>query len=251
MKKSITKTLILSLLFAMAIGTATVHAQDVSEIGTTEEPEITIAPEPKNGLFKEDGHYYFYKDDVKVKNCWKTVGKNTFYFNSKGQAVTGVQTIKNVKYVFSSKSGYLQKATTTSTKVVTVNGTKYLVTKEGKAKRYAWDSSKTYYFGKKYVPVTGTQVINDKFYVFYKSCKVNSSKTKTLQAATKYKKNFSTALKLLGKPSKKVYRPGCFGSGKDGYLTYKNFTVYTYKEGKKEIFMGADPNPSSPTYKSY
>ena len=207
----------------------------------TEAPEETTA-ELKNGLKKESGYYRYYEDGVKVKSAWRTVEvKGTaykYYFNSKGNAVTGLQKIKSTYYVFKTNGRLAQPS---KKSVVTVDGTKYLVSTAGKACK-GWDSAKTYYFGKKYVPLTGYQAISNKIYYFKSSGKIDSAKSKKLKAACKYEKSMKDLYALIGKPKKaKYYSGGCYGPGKDGVLTYKNFIVYTYKEGSKEIFMGVDP----------
>jgi hypothetical protein len=95
--------------------------------------------------------------------------------------------------------------------------------------------------------LSGIQVIDEEFYEFDSNGKYNATKTKKLQSAAKYEKSMTNLYKLIGKPKKSQYEPGCYGAGdgKDGILTYKNFTVYTFKytSGKnkgKEIFMGAE-----------
>ena len=87
----------------------------------TEEPQPVL-----QGLIRdENGHLFYYKDGVKIKNTWKTVngskyyfgksgkayvgkrkvGKATYYFAVNGKRKTGWRTINGKKYYFSPKNG--------------------------------------------------------------------------------------------------------------------------------------------------
>ena len=87
----------------------------------TEEPQPVL-----QGLIRdENGHLFYYKDGVKLKNTWKTVngskyyfgksgkayvgkrkvGKATYYFAVNGKRKTGWRTINGKKYYFSPKNG--------------------------------------------------------------------------------------------------------------------------------------------------
>ena len=87
----------------------------------TEEPQPVL-----QGLIRdENGHLFYYKDGVKIKNTWKTVngskyyfgksgkayvgkrkvGKATYYFADNGKRKTGWRTINGKKYYFSPKNG--------------------------------------------------------------------------------------------------------------------------------------------------
>ena len=91
-----------------------------------DEPD-TVEPQPVlQGLIRdENGHLFYYKDGVKLKNTWKTVngskyyfgksgkayvgkrkvGKATYYFSVNGKRKTGWRTINGKKYYFSPKNG--------------------------------------------------------------------------------------------------------------------------------------------------
>lgn len=117
--------------------------------------------------------------------------------------------------------------------------------KNGKKVKNKWGNSgtKKYYFGANGNAVTGIYVIKGKFFVFNsKSAVYNEEKTKKIRSIAKYEKSFTALKKQLGKPKKTEYLDGsCYGDGKDGILTYKNFTVYTFlpKQGE-ELFMGVE-----------
>jgi hypothetical protein len=116
------------------------------------EPVTVEAAAVKNGLKKENGKYYYYVNGTKVKNTWKTVkttsnGKTVsykYYFGSNGAAyagktvygvrtpvikkingkvyafdvngrmATGARVINGKFYVFNSKTGVYDKATTST-----------------------------------------------------------------------------------------------------------------------------------------
>ena len=44
----------------------------------------------------------------------------------------------------------------------------------------------------------------------------------------------SSLIAAIGQPLARDYAPSCLGSGEDGELIYKGFTVYTYREGNTE-----------------
>ena len=97
-----------------------------NENSGADEPD-TVEPQPVlQGLIRdENGHLFYYKDGVKIKNAWKTVngskyyfgksgkayvgkrkvGKATYYFAVNGKRKTGWRTINGKKYYFSPKNG--------------------------------------------------------------------------------------------------------------------------------------------------
>ena len=97
-----------------------------NETPGADEPD-TVEPQPVlQGLIRdENGHLFYYKDGVKLKNTWKTVngskyyfgksgkayvgkrkvGKATYYFAVNGKRKTGWRTINGKKYYFSPKNG--------------------------------------------------------------------------------------------------------------------------------------------------
>lgn len=105
------------LLFALTLtivsGRIAIHAADLNtelpandstEISSeipTETPVVPSTENPKpvlQGLIHDkNGHFYFYQNGKKLKNRWKKVGKNKYYFGKNGQAVTGK---KNISHYF-------------------------------------------------------------------------------------------------------------------------------------------------------
>lgn len=116
--------------------------------------------------------------------------------------------------------------------------------KNGKKMKNKWGSlgKKKYYFGANGNAVAGIRVIKGKFFYFNsKTCIYSTKMTKKLRSAAKYERSFAPLKKMIGAPKKSEYYDSCYGDGKDGILTYKNFTVFTYlpKQGE-EKFMGAE-----------
>ena len=67
-------------------------ANDSTEISSeipTETPVVPSTENPKpvlQGLIHDkNGHFYFYQNGKKLKNRWKKVGKNKYYFGKNGQ----------------------------------------------------------------------------------------------------------------------------------------------------------------------
>ena len=156
----------------------------------------------KNGLVKDNGKYYYFKNG-KAQTGWQTISGSKYYFNSNGQAATGFKTIGNKKYYFDStgkqvtKAGfhtigkekyYFNSDGTVSDKTgwLTVNGKKYYLS-GGKVYKNSWhtENGKKYYFDANGYMVTGTKHINGKVYVFNSNGVLNDQKSKDLQAKEK------------------------------------------------------------------
>lgn len=80
----------------------------------TEEPQPVL-----QGLIRdENGHLFYYKDGVKLKNTWKTVNGSKYYFGKRGKAYVGKRKVGKATYYFADngkrKAGWR-----------TINGKKY------------------------------------------------------------------------------------------------------------------------------
>ena len=80
----------------------------------TEEPQPVL-----QGLIRdENGHLFYYKDGVKLKNTWKAVSGSKYYFGKSGKAYVGKRKVGKVTYYFAvngkRKTGWR-----------TINGKKY------------------------------------------------------------------------------------------------------------------------------
>ena len=206
----------------------------------TTEPENPTAPsEPQMEqiLKKENGVYHCYENGTLVKKAWRTIEQKKYYFKADGAAATLSYKIGSKYYVFDKNGQLFQPA---KKKVVTIGKVKYQVNPQGTAAK-GWAKDKKYYFDKTGKRLAGTQVISGKFYAFSSTGVYSKSKTKKLQKAAKYEKDISALKKLIGNPQKKKYYSSCYGDGKDGVWTYKNFKVYTFKPKRgKEIYMGVE-----------
>lgn len=200
----------------------------------------------KNGLVREKGNYRYYKKGKLQKKIWQTIKGKKYYFKKDGNAAVGSLKISGKYYIFNEKGQLVIPSKKAKTKVVTVKGVKYQAKAKGLAAK-GWSKDKKYYFSKTGRMLTGIRVMNEKFYSFGKNGKYDKDKTKKLRKASAYEKDMTDLYRLIGKPKKSQYSPGCYrpnwdtGQGKDGVLTYKNFIVYTYKGSTgKEICMGVD-----------
>lgn len=80
----------------------------------TEEPQPVL-----QGLIRdENGHLFYYKDGVKLKNTWNTVSGSKYYFGKSGKAYVGKRKVDKATYYFADngkrKTGWR-----------TINGKKY------------------------------------------------------------------------------------------------------------------------------
>ncbi len=198
-------------------------------------PTASPAKKDKIVLKKKKGGYSCYKNGKRVRSRWMTVKGNRYYFAKNGFAVTLSTKIKGTYYIFD-RNGKLMRPS--STKVLAIGKKKYQVTPSGKAKK-GWSKDKKHYFDNKGEIITGIRVLKGSFYAFSRTGTYNAAKTKKLRQAAKYKKDFSALKKLIGEPQKaKYYSGSCYGDGSDGVLSYKGFTVYTFKaKNGKETFL--------------
>ena len=194
-----------------------------------------------NGLVKEDGAYHYYENGQMVTNQWVTTDDATYYLKKNGNAAVLKYKINGKYYVFNEEGQLMQPSSKKVISIDTDDGTKkYYVNPDGTT-RSGWAESRQYYFYKDGEMATGIMLVNGKFYCFKSNGKYNANKTSKIQKAAKYEKPFANLKKLIGNPNKTKYYASCYGSGKDGVLSYDGFTVYTYKPTKgKEIFMNVE-----------
>ncbi len=85
--------------------------------------------------------------DKYLRNGWKTIQGNTYYFNKRGYALTGFKKIGDYKYYFTSKG--VRRVN----KWVRINGSKYYFGADGKMVRNAW-------VGDAYLGDDGRQIVD-------------------------------------------------------------------------------------------
>lgn len=194
-----------------------------------------------NGLIEENGDYHYYENGEMVTEKWVTVDDDTYYFKKNGSAATGKYKLEGKYYIFSEEGRLMQPASKKVVSIETDDGIKrYYVNSDGTV-RSGWTENRQYYFYKDGEMATGIILINGKLHCFKANGRYNAGKTSKIQKAAKYEKPFSNLKKLIGSPHKSKYYASCYGSGKDGVLSYENFTIYTYKPTKgKEIFMNVE-----------
>ena len=133
------------------------------------------------GVWVQDSKGWKYKENDKyVKNAWKSIAGNKYYFDSNGYRVTGWQTIAGKKYFFmpegymmtgwisfGSTRYYLMPDGHMLTGWCSFGSTKYYLASDGKMVR-GWQTidGKRYYFNDDGVMQTGWQTIDGKKYFF-------------------------------------------------------------------------------------
>ena len=133
------------------------------------------------GVWVQDSKGWKYKENDKyVKNAWKSIAGNKYYFDSNGYRVTGWQTIAGKKYFFmpegymmtgwisfGSTRYYLMPDGHMLTGWCSFGSTKYYLASDGKMVR-GWQTidGKRYYFNDGGVMQTGWRTIDGKKYFF-------------------------------------------------------------------------------------
>lgn len=94
-----------------------------------------------SGLKRVDKYYYYFSNGKPLKGKWKTVGKNKYYFDKNGRAITGLRRLNGKLYYFNSKGAMLKSS---------------------------WKTVKNrkYYFGKYGFAVTGLKKVGKNYYLF-------------------------------------------------------------------------------------
>lgn len=165
------------------------------------------------GLMKEGSNYYYYKGSKKVTNSFV----NVKFKNSSGKTYTN-------RYYFG-KNGAAYKGKKDSM------GTVIPAVKKIGSYYYGFDASARM--------ITGTYVVNEKFYVFASNGRLNKTTTNKLRTASRYQANAATLRSLLGKPQKTVTSDSCYNDGKDLLLYYPHFYVSLNRDkAGKEIVFG-------------
>lgn len=254
------KKVLLACLCLATAGAPAVSAMPVmaSETNIGEAPVV-------EGLLKENGKIYYYKDGSAVKKSWITVDGYKYYFGKDGVAyAAGSDRNVLVKKIGSSYYGFDKNGHMIAGKFQNVkikSGSKTVTY------RYYFTSSGKAYAGKK--TAAGTEIlikkINGKQYGFleygrmakgiYFNAKTNklcyfnksngvysASQSKKLNNAAKYQQNSAELKKLLGTAKKTEKVTGCYISASEGneYLIYYDnvvLNVARYYSGK-EIILG-------------
>ena len=117
----------------------------------------------KNGLIKENGKTYYYKNDKK-QTGWQTISGKKYYFSTKdGAMLTGVQKIGNKYYLLDSSTGVLKDQYTGLYKQG--NATYYFVKGNVQTGWKTMKEGKRYFSVKTGKMLTGLQKIgNDEYY---------------------------------------------------------------------------------------
>ena len=95
---------------------------------------------------------------------------------------------------------------------------KYVYYVKGKKVKNTWKTvgNTKCYLDKTGKALTGVRIINEKFYWLGKNARRDAKKTRQLQAAAVYEKDFSALKKLIGNPLKSEYMGSCYEAGEDG-----------------------------------
>ena len=205
---------------------------------------LTSPKSSKNGLVKSGRYYYYYKFGQKVTNSFVTTSKAKYYFAANGRAATGPCKVKGTWYVFGPTGKLL---TGSKTRIATVEGQKYQVTKSGTAKA-GYNAQGTRLYLENGRMATGLSYYKGAIYCFDGNGQYLPADTQKLRAAAQKGREAADLLALLGKPLRTSTYTGCLfvldesGNevyGKDLLYKYRNATVNLLKgDNGKTYFMG-------------
>lgn len=147
------------------------------------------------GLQKYGGYYYYFDENngFRYEKGFKTIGKNTYYFNKNGRAQTGWLTLNGVKYYFNSK-GVMYKGTTAN-----IGGQEYNFGSNGAVISKLTASQKDVMKKILYAVETGGQVYGNADYADFTQAYTNSSAEHaiTIGAGQWYATEAQRLLKLI------------------------------------------------------
>lgn len=190
--------------------------------------ETVQAATIRKGLIKEGNHYFFYINNKRVTNTWKTVkttanGKTVYYryyFGSNGKAYAAKDLKKSMKY------------------------NKNIVLKKIGKYYYGFDRLghmvKSGYYNN---PLKYDSNGDPYTYYFDKNGRCDSAKSKAIRKAGAYKANAVSIRKILGRPQKEIKLKTCYGEPGDDYqLNYGTIyvTIHRYPD-KREMVFGIFP----------
>ena len=171
---------------------------------------VSASAAGKSRLTTSGKKIYYYESGKKVKNCWKKVKGNKYYFGKNGAAYMAPKTLGRSKNVVCKKIG----------------GAKYCFDQKGRLVKNGV-----------YADVDGNAY-------FVKNGKVNEAKTKKIQKAVKYLADAKKIRSYLGKPKKTRESSSCFREeGTDLELTYPYVTLSLFRDDKtgEELVLFLDP----------
>lgn len=162
-------------------------------IYTTDENGMVVSvvekpTKPSTGFWTEDGHTYYYVDDVMVVNGWVTVEEGTFYFDGNGYMVTKTCIIDNCVCTFNEDGSLASKDSLDSYDgFLTIGGKTYFYEMGVMAKGWKNISENWYYF----MPDTGEMVtapktIDGVFYQFNADGTLKSGTWKNSSKGSRY-----------------------------------------------------------------
>ena len=198
----------------------------------------------ETGLVTKSGALYYYKNGKKVTSKWVTVKKATYYFGSNGKAVSGSVKIKKngtkAYYVFNAKHKLL---TGSATRVVTVSGVKYRVSKTGKAvSGWVTDGTAKHCYLENGAFATGPCLVGGKLLVFEANGDYNEEKSTQAQALVVREAAVGNLIELLGTPRKTTDAESCNilkKTTEDGVILNMEGTdrTYVYEHLKMVTFV--------------
>lgn len=198
---------------------------------------LAKAKSSKNGLVKSGKYLYYYRFGQKVTNSFITTAKGRYYFTANGRAATGPCKVKGTRYVFSATGKLL---TGSKTRVVTVSGQKYRVTKSGTAKAgYSENNTRLYLENGRMA--TGLCIYKGALYRFSDKGAYLESDTLALRAAARKGKDATELLALIGTPLKKNSYTGCqFVLDDQGNEVFGKDLIYYFRNATVTFLKGDD-----------
>lgn len=142
---------------------------------------------PETGFWTENGHTYYYQNDVKVVSAWVEAEGKQYYFDANGYMVTDRRVINNALCTFNADGSLASREELSSYNgFLSIGGKTYFYENGTVATGWRNVSDKWYYFEADGAMVTRNKTINSVYYQFNGDGTLRCGTWKTSKNGTSY-----------------------------------------------------------------